>query len=792
MVKKFLIFCLLAFVASWIYADENTDEAWREYGKGDYGKARACVQKCLQKSKKNALKQQKELRFLKDGSRNEVAALFCTVVSLREDGDTAGFKHILSKKELNDTGTARFIEAEMLRGEKKTKEARKRYQEIIANYEDAYCWDPRGWYWKVADVARDRIETMGTKCDYGDYRSETLAAKAWQALKDKDHQSVELYGNKCIKLYERRAQKMKAKVRQYPPAGQEGENWAMNDVATAYFLLGEKQLSEGKSAEARKMYGKAVEHKFAVCWNPEGWYFNVAEAAQDRIDTMGTKYNYEDYRSARLVAKAWQELEEKDYKGVEIYTKKVIHLFRKKALVMNITVKTFPEAGKEGENWALNDVATSYFILGNRYAAERKFDLAKEMYEEAGFFTYAVCWNPLGWYFKIGEAVEDKLFTMGTKYDYGDYQSRTLTSKSWECLRQNDFGGAALYATKCIRLYYQQAMNMENAFVAKTLTEMNSQNWALNDVSTCYIILGETSRLANEQENARKWYEQAKKLLHAVCWDPKGWYFDVAELAQDKIDALGTAYDYEDYSSQTLAKKAWDCLKNKDTKGLGLYANKCIKLYEAKAKEMNTQTQAAPAKGEEHLNWAVNDVATSYYLLGEMYLLINADTQAKEMYQKAAEFGFALCWDPQGWYFKIAEVAQDKIDLYGTGYSFGDYRSVTLTGKAWEALAEKDWKAVELYSKKCIYLYGQKAQEMQKELSDYAKGSFAPYYWALNDVGTCYFILGEACKQRGDNGQAQQYYSMITNQLYYSQCWDPRGWYWKVSLVSGDRLKEMR
>src|SRR3989338_11280359 len=68
-------------------------------------------------------------------------------------------------------------------------------------------------------------------------------------------------------------------------------------------------------------------------------------------------------------------------------------------------------------------------------------------------------------------------------------------------------------------------------------------------------------------------------------------------------------------------------------------------------------------------------------------------------------------------------------------YNFGDYRSVTLVGKAWEALAEKDLEAVLAYTNKCLELYGEQAKEMQVSMQDYAAGTqdevFA--YWALND-----------------------------------------------------------
>src|ERR1700722_17844273 len=55
--------------------------------------------------------------------------------------------------------------------------------------------------------------------------------------------------------------------------------------------------------------------------------------------------------------------------------------------------------------------------------------------------------------------------------------------------------------------------------------------------------------------------------------------------------------------------------------------------------------------------------------------------------------------------------------------NFGDYRSSTLTTKAWGALAQSDIESVLAYTNKCISLYGAQASKMQADLKDYATGS---------------------------------------------------------------------
>ena len=140
----------------------------------------------------------------------------------------------------------------------------------------------------------------------------------------------------------------------------------------------------------------------------------------------------------------------------------------------------------------------------------------------------------------------------------------------------------------------------------------------------------------------------------------------------------------------------------------------------------------------------------------------------------------------------MADVAKDRLDTYGTKYDYEDYRSVTLTVKAWQALSRNDFKGVDLYTKKCIYLFGDKAGEMQSSLRDFAKSSFVPYYWALNDVGTCYFIIAESYKKQGDAQKAKDAYQTAISSYGYAQCWDPRGWYWKVADISKKQLAELK
>ena len=91
------------------------------------------------------------------------------------------------------------------------------------------------------------------------------------------------------------------------------------------------------------------------------------------------------------------------------------------------------------------------------------------------------------------------------------------------------------------------------------------------------------------------------------------------------------------------------------------------------------------------------------------------------------------------------------LSAHADSLDFGDQSSATITGKAWEALAAKNYDNAVAYAKKCVELYEKQAVEMQKDLKepvgpDDHEAVFKK--WALNDVGTCLYIMGQALEKQ--------------------------------------------
>jgi len=125
-----------------------------------------------------------------------------------------------------------------------------------------------------------------------------------------------------------------------------------------------------------------------------------------------------------------------------------------------------------------------------------------------------------------------------------------------------------------------------------------------------------------------------------------------------------------------------------------------------------------------------------------------------------------------------ASLVQDDVDNVAKTLDYGDYTSVTLATKGWETLEKGDFLETLAYTQKCVELYGERGKEMNAQLTAFAPVEKVNDYWALNDAGTCMFIMAQVYERRRMYPEASQAYQTLADDYTYSQCWDPKGWYW--------------
>ena len=77
---------------------------------------------------------------------------------------------------------------------------------------------------------------------------------------------------------------------------------------------------------------------------------------------------------------------------------------------------------------------------------------------------------------------------------------------------------------------------------------------------------------------------------------------------------------------------------------------------------------------------------------------------------------------------------------------------------------------------------------MQESLSVVPGPDTAREFWALNDVGTCTFILGKVYEAETKKEEAIAAYQEVIKSFPMAQCWDKQGWFWQPAVAAKERL----
>lgn len=114
--------------------------------------------------------------------------------------------------------------------------------------------------------------------------------------------------------------------------------------------------------------------------------------------------------------------------------------------------------------------------------------------------------------------------------------------------------------------------------------------------------------------------------------------------------------------------------------------------------------------------------------------------------------------------------------------------SSALSLEAWSAFERQDYPAARAVIERCQSLYGAQAAEMQSKLTALPDKENGHQAWALNDVGTCTFLLGKVAEAEGKKDEAKAAYQKVVEAYPYAQCWDKQGWFWQPAVAAKERL----
>src|SRR3989338_4268273 len=122
--------------------------AWAALEKGDIEAVLAYTNKCIELYGEQARKMQASLTGYVTGSNQEVFNYWA----------------------LNDVATGLFIQGEAYRKAKMNDEAKEVYQKLMKEFSYGQCWDTKGWFWKPAEAAKEKLAAIesGSSIDFGD------------------------------------------------------------------------------------------------------------------------------------------------------------------------------------------------------------------------------------------------------------------------------------------------------------------------------------------------------------------------------------------------------------------------------------------------------------------------------------------------------------------------------------------------------------------------------------------------------------------------------------------------
>lgn len=114
-----------------------------------------------------------------------------------------------------------------------------------------------------------------------------------------------------------------------------------------------------------------------------------------------------------------------------------------------------------------------------------------------------------------------------------------IVVKSWEAQSKGEFGRVYDYASQALQRFAPEARAQQKTLTEFPPTEKAKNYDILNDVATCLFVKGEALLKENKTDEAKGVFKTIiADYAFAQAWDPRGWYWKVAEKAQSTLDKL--------------------------------------------------------------------------------------------------------------------------------------------------------------------------------------------------------------------------------------------------------------
>ncbi len=115
--------------------------------------------------------------------------------------------------------------------------------------------------------------------------------------------------------------------------------------------------------------------------------------------------------------------------------------------------------------------------------------------------------------------------------------------------------------------------------------------------------------------------------------------------------------------SAEFVKKAWEAQGKREFDKVFEITSRCIELFQEEADSQAMSLNQMPEGSDVKAYEVLNNVATCYFIQAEALMRQEQLEEAKEKFKLVVDnYPFSQAWDPRGWYWSVAKVAQESID----------------------------------------------------------------------------------------------------------------------------------
>ena len=125
-----------------------------------------------------------------------------------------------------------------------------------------------------------------------------------------------------------------------------------------------------------------------------------------------------------------------------------------------------------------------------------------------------------------------------------------LTVAAWDCLNRGNYPCAVDKSKESVVTFELQAIQIQDKLKAGNIPlpptgivsaddkRLILSRGVLNDVATCYLILGQAHEKQGNIPEAKSAYKAVQQFPHARAWDPKGFFWSPSEVAYAYLTRL--------------------------------------------------------------------------------------------------------------------------------------------------------------------------------------------------------------------------------------------------------------